>query len=125
MKRLTNLFVNPPLIGVVIQWALEENSMSQEIKAVFENGVFRPLEPVELKEHQEVSVQIPETKEALGSGDVPEDEEAEIDPVWRGVFPSNREAEVIFEKDLDITVDQLPQRPFTVDLDWDRITDDE
>lgn len=30
--------------------------MSKSLKAVYENGVFRPLEPVELAEHQEVTV---------------------------------------------------------------------
>lgn len=30
--------------------------MSQEIKAIFENGVFRPLDPVDLKEHQQVTL---------------------------------------------------------------------
>lgn len=32
--------------------------MSQEIKAIFENGVFRPLEPIELNEHQQVTLQL-------------------------------------------------------------------
>jgi predicted DNA-binding antitoxin AbrB/MazE fold protein len=30
--------------------------MSQYLKAVYENGVFRPLEPVRLREHQEVTL---------------------------------------------------------------------
>lgn len=32
--------------------------MSQEIKAIFENGVFRPLDPVDLKEHQQVTLRL-------------------------------------------------------------------
>ena len=32
--------------------------MSQQIKAIFENGVFRPLEPVTLEEHQEVILSV-------------------------------------------------------------------
>lgn len=34
--------------------------MSKNVKAVYENGVFRPLEPVALDEHQEVTVTIPD-----------------------------------------------------------------
>jgi predicted DNA-binding antitoxin AbrB/MazE fold protein len=30
--------------------------MSQHLKAVYEHGVFRPLEPVRLQEHQEVTL---------------------------------------------------------------------
>ena len=30
--------------------------MSQHLKAVYEHGVFRPLEPVRLDEHQEVTL---------------------------------------------------------------------
>jgi len=30
--------------------------MSQNLKAVYEDGVFRPLEPVRLREHQEVTL---------------------------------------------------------------------
>jgi len=32
--------------------------MSQEIKAVFENGVFRPLDPVDLQEQQQVTLRL-------------------------------------------------------------------
>jgi len=31
------------------------------VKAVYENGVFKPMEPVDLKEHTEVEVLIPES----------------------------------------------------------------
>ncbi len=37
--------------------------MSQKIEAIFENGVFRPLQPVDLPEHQHVTVQVPEPQE--------------------------------------------------------------
>ena len=30
--------------------------MSQQLKAIYEDGVFRPLEPVRLEEHQEVTL---------------------------------------------------------------------
>ena len=32
--------------------------MTKPIKAIFENGVFRPLERVDLKEHQEVTLSV-------------------------------------------------------------------
>jgi predicted DNA-binding antitoxin AbrB/MazE fold protein len=37
--------------------------MAQQIEAVFENGVFRPLQPVNLPEHQRVILQVPNTPE--------------------------------------------------------------
>lgn len=33
--------------------------MATAIKAVYENGVFKPIEPVKLKEHTEVEVRVP------------------------------------------------------------------
>ena len=49
--------------------------MSQNLKAVYENGVFRPLEPVRLREHQEVTLVL----------DTAEDESnTSIDkPIWQ------------------------------------------
>ena len=35
--------------------------MSMTLKAIYENGVFRPQEPVHLEEHTEVQVVIPDT----------------------------------------------------------------
>ena len=34
--------------------------MSKRLAVIYENGVFRPLEPVELEEHQRATVTIPE-----------------------------------------------------------------
>ena len=34
--------------------------MTKPIKAIFENGVFRPLEPIALREHQEVTLSVSE-----------------------------------------------------------------
>jgi hypothetical protein len=33
--------------------------MTQPIEAVYENGIFRPLQPVHLPEHQRVEVHVP------------------------------------------------------------------
>lgn len=43
--------------------------MSQHLRAIYEGGVFRPLEPVRLKEHQEV-ILVLETTEALHENEV-------------------------------------------------------
>lgn len=37
--------------------------MSRQVRAVYENGVFRPLEPVALQEHQEVMLSVGEAAE--------------------------------------------------------------
>lgn len=49
--------------------------MSQHLKAVYERGVFRPLAPVRLQEHQEVTLVL-ETSEDLGNRSVAER------PIW-------------------------------------------
>jgi len=48
--------------------------MSQHLKAVYEHGVFRPLQPVQLKEQQEVTLVL-ETVDA-------EARAAEEKPIW-------------------------------------------
>jgi len=48
--------------------------MSQHLKAVYEHGVFRPLEPVWLHEHQEVTL-------VLETADVVDGAEEEK-PIW-------------------------------------------
>jgi predicted DNA-binding antitoxin AbrB/MazE fold protein len=48
--------------------------VSQHLKAVYEDGVFRPLEPVRLPEHQEVTLVL----ETAGS----EGGAAEEKPIW-------------------------------------------
>lgn len=42
--------------------------MSTQVEAIYENGVFRPLQPVRLPEHRRVTVTI--------------DENVESDPTW-------------------------------------------
>ena len=42
--------------------------MLDEIEAVFENGVFRPLQPVQLPEHQRVTLLVPGLGEAAKNG---------------------------------------------------------
>ena len=47
--------------------------MSQHLKAIYEDGVFRPLEPVRLEEHQEVTLvlKMPESATSKGATDQP------------------------------------------------------
>ncbi|MFZ1493648.1 MAG: antitoxin family protein [Candidatus Competibacter denitrificans] len=41
--------------------------MSKNLKAVYENGIFRPLEPVDLTEHQEVTITVPDPRGAVAN----------------------------------------------------------
>ena len=44
--------------------------MSQHLRAIYEDGVFRPLEPVRLAEHQEITLVVETTENvANGAGD--------------------------------------------------------
>lgn len=47
--------------------------MSQHVKAIYEDGVFRPLEPVRLEEHQEVTLvlETPASATIGGAADQP------------------------------------------------------
>lgn len=49
--------------------------MNQQLRAIYEDGVFRPLEPVRIKEHQEVTLVL-ETSESLHGN------EAATLPIW-------------------------------------------
>ena len=51
-----------------------------ELKAVYENGVLRPLEPVSLRERQEVTLTISEGAEDLLDAEFLESCRAEADP---------------------------------------------
>jgi predicted DNA-binding antitoxin AbrB/MazE fold protein len=51
-----------------------------ELRAIFENGVLRPLEPVPLQERQEVTVTISETSDDLLDADFLESCRAGADP---------------------------------------------
>jgi predicted DNA-binding antitoxin AbrB/MazE fold protein len=43
----------------------ETGMLGEQIDAVFENGVFRPLGPVDLPEHQRVTLVLPTEEEAF------------------------------------------------------------
>jgi predicted DNA-binding antitoxin AbrB/MazE fold protein len=48
----------------MIKW-IEGQPVNRTIEAVYENGVFRPLEPVSLPEGEHVQVAVPELSEEL------------------------------------------------------------
>lgn len=49
--------------------------MSQHLRAIYEDGVFRPLEPVQLAEHQEITLVMEATENVASATD---DER----PIW-------------------------------------------
>ena len=49
--------------------------MTRQLKAVYEDGVFRPLDPVRLKEHQEVTLVLEGPEESARRT-------AEEKPIW-------------------------------------------
>jgi predicted DNA-binding antitoxin AbrB/MazE fold protein len=48
--------------------------LGEQIEAIFENGVFRPLQPIHLPEHQRVTLVLPAT-EGAANGTLAEDAE--------------------------------------------------
>lgn len=53
------------------------------LRAVYENGVFRPIDPVHLKEHTNVEVRVPDQAEGVSN-------QAAILSVLRRNFPSGQ-----------------------------------
>lgn len=53
------------------------------VRAIYENGVFRPIEPVHLPEHAQVEVHIPEETTDLANEDA-------IMEILRTSFPSGQ-----------------------------------
>ncbi len=52
--------------------------MAKEIEAIYEDGVFRPVEPVHLEPHQRVTVMIPDPATGLANGAAEEPTAAEM-----------------------------------------------
>jgi len=42
--------------------------MTREVEAIFEDGVFKPVEPVQLADKQRVKLRVTEAEEALPTG---------------------------------------------------------
>ena len=85
--------------------------MSKHVEAVYKNGAFHPMEPIELPELQRVTVEIPDSDD--------------IEPVWRGVFVTTRHRDLLFTKEIDISEKNLRKRPFTVHIDPDRVDEND
>jgi predicted DNA-binding antitoxin AbrB/MazE fold protein len=49
--------------------------MSQHLRAIYEDGVFRPLEPVRLAEHQEITLVLETTENVASAAD-------DESPIW-------------------------------------------
>lgn len=108
--------------------------MAQEFEAIFENGAIRPLQPVQLTEHQTIHVTINEPQ-ISGSDDslfqpmVPvenDDDDDDDERPWRGVFAiGSLELETIFTKIIPTKVEQLPpwQPQITIESRW--VSEDE
>ncbi len=74
--------------------------MSKTVEAVYENGVFRPLEPVILAEGEHVQVQVPELassrQERLAALDAFEQEYEELTEAQWQVFDKAAERRSLF-----------------------------
>ena len=49
--------------------------VGEQFEAVFENGVFRPLQPIHLREHQRVTLVLPVPDEVAKNGSLADDDE--------------------------------------------------
>ncbi len=112
--------------------------MNRTLEAIYENGVFRPLRPVALREHQRVTVTIPEEPatgaevgprpeglpEASTEPLTPEQSEADARP-WRGVFSPEQQPASLFASELEVRTADLPswQPQVTINRRW--VSDDE
>ena len=90
--------------------------MSEEVEAIYQNGVFLPVEPVDLPEQQRVMVRLPSTKEQAQENDRPEEVSEDVEPIWRGVFATEPEREAVLEELVQVKVQELPSLEPTVDL---------
>jgi len=79
--------------------------MSQEFEAIYENGVLRPLKPVELREHEVVTVSVSTT---AGSDTVANE------------ITRQRDVLLAFAAKMEATVDTQPTADFT-NRDHDRV----
>src|SRR5689334_18172636 len=95
--------------------------MSTTLEAIYENGVFRPLKPVALRENQRVTVTIAEAVPpevgVEGSQEVssrppdrpPSQEDAELEArPWRGAFCPEQPQAPLFTSELEIRTADLP-----------------
>jgi hypothetical protein len=105
--------------------------MSHNVQAIYEGGVFHPLEPIALPEHQRVTLTIGEASPGaageLGSDDLPTPtESADSDErPWRGVFAPERQQATLFSEGLEVRTAELPRWEPQVHINRRWVTDDE
>ncbi len=102
--------------------------MSRTLAAVFENGVFRPLEAVSLREHQRVTVTIPEDeapRSPVEADGIPVADDNEAARPWRGVFALAMPRAALFSQTMDVSTMDLPCWQPQVTLSQRRVADNE
>lgn len=102
--------------------------MSKTLAAVFENGVFRPLEAVHLPEHQRVTVTIPEDEASSSrseAGGIPTADDGDGPRPWRGVFAPALPHEELFSQTMNVSTRDLPSWHPHVTLSQRWVADDE
>jgi predicted DNA-binding antitoxin AbrB/MazE fold protein len=112
--------------------------MIQKLDAVYENGVLWPLEPIDLQEHEHVTLSLEgsagvqacnlagseDDRRNAGSAEAPtpaEPLEPETRP-WRGVFQINDPQAPIFSQEMVVRTSELPswEPQVTVNRRWVR-----
>jgi predicted DNA-binding antitoxin AbrB/MazE fold protein len=110
--------------------------MNKQFEAIYENGVFRPVEPVQLPEQQRVRVIVPEDVAAVrnDTDSIPAEnqpvadnglEEAEDARPWRGVLVLPRPRKPLFTKEIPADAAKLPKRSLTVNMNYHRMVPDD
>jgi predicted DNA-binding antitoxin AbrB/MazE fold protein len=105
--------------------------MNHHVQAIYEGGVFHPLEPIALPEHQRVTLTIgeasPDLTSGLSSDDSPTStESADSDErPWRGVFAPERQQATLFSDELEVRTAELPRWEPQVHVNRRWVTDDE
>lgn len=96
--------------------------MRTEVEAIYEDGVFRPVEPIELPERLRVIIQLPAPEETTPPT---ETEEEEPEPFWRGVSPVEITNEVLGTFPVQINISELPKMKPSVELNPTWFEDDD
>lgn len=102
--------------------------MEKTIKAVYENGVFRPLEHVDCREHQIVSLHILKATNSQKMKPTVDSElfvDDDIDPFWRGVFVVDWPESKSSKLPLDIKISKGPAPGPVIDVNPRWFEDDD
>src|SRR5262249_11319229 len=89
--------------------------MSHNVQAIYEGGVFHPLEPITLPEHQRVTLTIGEAAPSAADGPGSEELSTPTEPAdaderpWRGVFAPERQQTTLFSEEVEVRTADLPR----------------